>query len=114
MGAKALQAYMDACTWHLPGGNLPSHRCCSHGNALQVDDRLTLAQDIELRLKDFEQKADLYAARERIFSLPPSEYPTLTGENQASCADEHNIKLYAARTHSPAWPHETDSVRANL
>ena len=65
----------------LPGGNLPLRLSCSHGDVLQVDDRLTLAQDIEARLKDFEQKADLYAARERIFGLPPSEYTTLTGKH---------------------------------
>ena len=71
---------------------------------LQVDDRLTLAQDIEARLKDFEQKADLYAARERIFGLPPSEYPTLTGKNQAACANEREIEVHAARNAAQPIP----------
>ena len=79
-----------------------------------MDDHLTLAQDIEARLKDFEQKADLYAARERIFGLPPSEYPTLTGKNQAAYADERKIKVHAARKRSPACPHETDSICVNM
>ncbi|DBB04834.1 TPA: hypothetical protein ACH3X3_010123 [Trebouxia sp. C0006] len=44
---------------------------------MQVDERLGAVQDLEARLKQSQEMADLFINRERIFDLPPSPFPAL-------------------------------------
>jgi len=48
-------------------------------HAMQVDERLGAVQDLEARLKQSQEMADLFTNRERIFDLPPSPFPALAG-----------------------------------
>ncbi|DBA79602.1 TPA: hypothetical protein ACH3X1_008288 [Trebouxia sp. C0004] len=47
------------------------------GDIAQVDERLGAVQDLETRLKQSQEMADLFTNRERIFDLPPSPFPAL-------------------------------------
>lgn len=47
--------------------------------ALQVDERLIAVQDLESRLKQCQDQADVFVNRERIFDLPPSPFTALAG-----------------------------------
>ncbi|KAL0050690.1 hypothetical protein WJX82_005287 [Trebouxia sp. C0006] len=47
------------------------------GDIAQVDERLGAVQDLEARLKQSQEMADLFINRERIFDLPPSPFPAL-------------------------------------
>jgi len=49
---------------------------------MQVDERLGAVQDLEARLKQSQEMADLFTNRERIFDLPPSPFPALAGTPQ--------------------------------
>jgi len=51
-------------------------------HATQVDERLGAVQDLEARLKQSQEMADLFINRERIFDLPPSPFPALAGTSQ--------------------------------
>lgn len=42
-----------------------------------MDDRLTTVMDLEARLTRMAQLAELYASREAIFGLPPTDYPQI-------------------------------------
>ena len=53
---------------------------------LQVDERLGAVQDLETRLKQSQETADLFTNRERIFDLPPSPFPALAGITSTCCA----------------------------
>ena len=46
----------------------------------QVDERLGAVQDLEARMKQSQEMADLFTNRERIFDLPPSSFPALAGD----------------------------------
>lgn len=46
---------------------------------MQVDERCGAVQDLEARLTQSQEMADLFTNRERIFDLPPSPFPALTG-----------------------------------
>ncbi len=47
-----------------------------------MDERLGAVQDLEARLKQSQEMADLFINRERIFDLPPSPFPALAGTSQ--------------------------------
>ena len=49
---------------------------------MQVDERLGAVEDLEARLKQSQEMADLFTNRERIFDLPPSPFPALAGTPQ--------------------------------
>ncbi len=48
-------------------------------SAIQVDERLGAVQDLEARLKQSQEMADVFTNRERIFDLPASAFPALAG-----------------------------------
>ncbi|KAK9829119.1 hypothetical protein WJX72_004004 [[Myrmecia] bisecta] len=53
------------------------------GEIDKVDERVGVAQDTEARLAKYSELVDLYLARERIFGMPPSEYPILAEVQKA-------------------------------
>ena len=60
-------------------------------HVMQVDERLGAVQDLEARLKQSQEMADLFTNRERIFDLPPSPFPALAGTSHPS----HHVILFS-------------------
>lgn len=48
-------------------------------SAIKVDERLGAVQDLESRLEQSQEMADVFVNRERIFDLPPTPFNALAG-----------------------------------
>ncbi|KAA6419936.1 MAG: dynein heavy chain axonemal [Trebouxia sp. A1-2] len=79
------------------------------GDIAQVDERLGAVQDLEARLKQTQEMADLFTNRERIFDLPPSPFPALAASSPTTCRTGWTAPLWPSML--SRWPQTVRSAK---